>query len=145
MPTPFNVLDCSCNGDVDSFGQGGECTDGKNGRWCYVNEHACNNRKKYNRRFISTTPCKSERNPNKPCTCNGKKDLLGLGGSCESGGSFCYVDDDANCADSSPHNGKTASKNACKGKDKGSHPTKTNCAKGPQFYCPPTNENIKLG
>merc|ERR1719369_1342425 len=70
--------------------------------------------KKYNRRFISTTPCRSERNPNKPCACNGKKDLHGLGGSCESGGSFCYVDRDANCEDSSPHNGKTASKNACK-------------------------------
>merc|ERR1719376_585355 len=42
-PKPYTEAsgsrDCSCNGDADSLGQGGECTDGKNGRWCYVNEH----------------------------------------------------------------------------------------------------------
>jgi len=102
---------CSCNGDADSHGLGGECTDGKNGRWCYVNENDCDNTKKYNGKFFSTTPCKSEHK--KPCVCNGEEDLLGLGGSCKDS-DYCYVDKDANCADSSTHNGKTVSKDACK-------------------------------
>ena len=112
----MNVLACRCNGDADVNGQGGKCTDGKNYRWCYVNKHACNNRKIYNGNFISSTPCKSGKKSNKPCVCNGKTDMIGAGGSCDNGGTFCYVDKDANCADIEPFDGKFKSNNVCKGK-----------------------------
>ena len=110
----YLIIDCRCNGNADAYGQGGKCTDGKKGRWCYVNEHSCDKKDKYDGKFFSTTPCETEPNPNKPCVCNGKSDILGLGGSCEDGGTFCYVDKDANCKDIITHNGKTTSKNACK-------------------------------
>ena len=43
--------------------------------------------------------------------------MTGFGGSCENGETSCYVDKDANCADLTQLlNGKTISKNACKGK-----------------------------
>ena len=113
-PEMLIVIGCHCNGNADSLGQGGKCTNGNNGRWCYVNKYACDKRDKYNGKFISTTPCGTGTNPNKPCVCNGKTDNLGLGGSCENGGTFCYVDKDANCEDVIRHNGMTVSKNACK-------------------------------
>ena len=109
------MLGCRCNGKADIFGYGGECANGKNGKWCYVNKHACNKTENYNGKFISTTPCTTEPNPNKPCVCNGVEDIFGLGGSCENGGVFCYVDKDANCPDITQHNGKPASRHACKG------------------------------
>ena len=108
------MLDCRCNGETTAFGQGGKCTDGEYGRWCFVDEHACKNRKAYDGKFSSRTPCKSEPNPDKPCVCNGKKDGQGLGGSCKNGGIWCYVDRDANCTDIALVNGKPASRNACK-------------------------------
>ena len=111
----MNVLDCRCNGDTDKFGRGGDCTDGEKGRWCFVNKDACDWRGKYVGKFISQTPCKDQRNPKKPCACNGKSDVTGFGGSCENG-TFCYVDKDANCDDIIKHNGMTGStKSACKG------------------------------
>ena len=115
------MLDCSCNGNADILGKGGECTDGKNRRWCYVNKDACNKRNIHDGKFFSTTPCKSEAqvfkaDPNKPCACNGKSDKHGHGGSCDDD-DYCFVDKDANCADIKPYDGKTFSKDACKGKE----------------------------
>ena len=109
----MTVLDCRCNGEADKRGRGGVCTDGKQGRWCHVDEHACNKRDKFNDRFFSFTPCKKV--PNKPCACNGKTGMLSLGGPCENE-DFCYVNNDANCSDIEHYDGKTTSKNACKGK-----------------------------
>ena len=108
----MTVLDCRCNGEADKRGRGGVCTDGKQGRWCHVDEHACNKRDKFNDRFFSFTPCKKV--PNKPCECNGKTDRHTLGGPCENEDS-CYVNDDANCTDIEHYNGKSISKEACKG------------------------------
>ena len=114
----MNVLDCSCNGETDGVGRGGECTEGLNGngRWCYVNKDDCDKRDKYNGKYTSTTPCKNQQNPNKPCACNGNRDKTGFGGPCEKGGIYCYVDKDANCADIEPFDGKFKSNNVCKGK-----------------------------
>ena len=107
----FNMLGCLCNGKADLYGQGGECTDGKNGRWCYVNKDACSKQVKYKGKFFSRTPCWTELNPTKPCVCSGTTYILGLGRSCRV---VCYVDKDANCTDITSHNGKPASRNACK-------------------------------
>ena len=64
----LNITGCHCNGNTDALGQGGEC---------YVDKDACNKRDKYNGKFISTSPCETGTNPNKPCVCNGKADNPG--------------------------------------------------------------------
>ena len=113
----MNVIDCRCNGDVDSLDRGAVCTDDKQGRWCYVNEGACNDEIEFDGKFYSGLPCKTVGNASKPCACNGESDVRGHGGSCGNGGVFCYVDKDANCTDiKTLKNGKTFSRNVCKGK-----------------------------
>ena len=74
------------------------------GLWCFVNENTDCKTERFNGRFVSTDPCKS-----KPCACSGETDTIGLG-LC---GAWCYVDEEASCADVQPYNGKFLSRAAC--------------------------------
>ena len=98
-------LDCECNQQPDELNRGGECTPGKNGDWCYVDQGTCTDQAPHNNRFYSTLPCKT-----KPCVCNGETDVHGHGGSC---GEWCFVDKDSSCSDRLPLGNKTISKAVC--------------------------------
>ena len=89
----------------DIFNRGGNCTYGPGGKWCYVDSSNCKDAKPFNQMFISTAPCKSS-----PCVCNGYTDLMGGGGSC---GKWCYIEQDANCPDPIPYNGRMVSQDLC--------------------------------
>merc|ERR1719470_61727 len=64
------------------------------------------------------------------CACNGKKDVLDLGGKCTAGpeGVWCYVHPDSGCADLSKFKGRSVSKLACAGNNP--HTATTNCGWG---------------
>ena len=64
------------------------------------------------------SPCaESKAAVKKPCTCNGKKDIVGSGGKCQDGpnGAWCYVNEDAGCDNKQPYNGKHLSVAPCTG------------------------------
>merc|ERR1712142_913 len=101
--------ECTCNGKADPIGYGGKCTDGRKGRWCYVNENVCYDQEEDHGKFSSYAACEE-------CICNGYVSKKGTGGECTDGplGRWCYVNKYA-CEDAEPFHGKYFSFNACKG------------------------------
>merc|ERR1712129_478661 len=94
------------------LGTGGKCTPGGTGLWCFVNQNTGCRTERLDGKFVSSDPCNPKPKP-KPCACSGETDTIGLGLCGAGAGAWCYVDEEASCADVQPYGGKFLSRAAC--------------------------------